>query len=218
MLATLIESVKIDRWQSFVTPVFRDLFTLSKSLPMLVLKTIGGRGTDWNEEKADSYHGPSSCHSQGYSIDNQRSVGLRRHSEDQRRAWETDDARCDASFEVPWKSNLILKAGLKPRADGLGDEECSDGRHVLFARPMSTLDSVRSMARTAPREERNRSDYGSHAWENNATYQPQHSDDEVYQHSLDHGQQLNDLGHGLHPDAVRDTKDYGVAQSRIPDR
>ncbi len=142
------------RKQSVVLPVFRDLFTLSKSLPILVPKTIGGGGIDWIEEEPDSYHGPSSCHSQVYSIDNQRSDGVRGHSEDQRTAWEAHDARYDASSEVSWKRSLIPKAGLKPRADGLGDEECSDGHHVLSESPMNMLDIVGSMARTLSREER----------------------------------------------------------------
>ena len=174
------------RRQSVVLPVFRDLFTLSKSLPMLVPKTIGGGGINWNEEEPDSYHGPSSCHSQGYSIDIQRSDDVRRHSEDQRTAWEAHDARYDASSEVSWKKSLIPKAGLEPRADGLGDEECSDGHHVLSETSMNMLDSVGSMARTAVREKRDRSDDASHSWETNATYQPQHGEDEFYELSLDY--------------------------------
>ena len=93
---------------------------------------------------------------------------------------EAHDARYDASSEVSWKRSLIPKAGLKPRADGLGHQECSDGHHVLSESPMNMLDVMGSMARTAVGEKREPSDDGSHPSETNATYQPQHGDDEIY--------------------------------------
>ncbi len=88
------------------------------------------------------------------------------------------------------------KAGLKPRADGLGDKDCSGGHHVLSEHPMNMLDSVESMARTAVREKRGRRVDGSHSPESHATYQPQDSDDEDYQYSLDYRQQLEDQERG----------------------
>ena len=73
---------------------------------------------------------------------------------------------------------------------------------------MNMLDIVGSMARTAVREKKDdRSDDGSHSSETNATYQPQHGDDEICQHSLDYSQQSNDQGNGWRSDAVHDTKD-----------
>ena len=47
-----------------------------------------------------------------------------------------------------WGRKLIPKAGSKTRADSLGDEDCSDGRHILSETPTNMLDSVGSMART----------------------------------------------------------------------
>lgn len=80
--------------------------------------------------------------------------------EDQRTAWETEDALFNATAEVTWERKLIPKAGSKTRADSLGHEDCRDGHHVLSENPTNMLDIVGSMARTAVREQGYRSVMG----------------------------------------------------------
>ena len=80
--------------------------------------------------------------------------------EDQRTAWETEDALFNATAEVTWERKLIPKAGSKTRADSLGDENCRDGHHVLSENPTNLLDNVGSMARTTVHEQGNRSVMG----------------------------------------------------------